>query len=466
MLPNGIVPAPAIRVPWVAWVVAAAIAVAAVPSRAAVFNPETFTLANGMQVVVVPNHRAPVVVHTVWYRAGSADDPVGKSGIAHFLEHLMFKGTTNTPAGEFSKVVARNGGNENAFTSYDYTGYYQKVARDRLELVMRLEADRMVNLELDDAVVLPERDVILEERRSRTDNEPGSLLGEHVRRAQYLAHPYGNPVIGWEHEIRALTTEDALAFYRRHYAPNNAILIVAGDITAAELRPLAETYYGTIARRDIAPRARPQEPPQRASRRVVLRDARVRQAEWNRSYLAPSESAGASEHAYPLQVLAEILGGGTTSRLYRSLVIERKVAVSAGAWYSDQSLDQTRFGFYASPSPGVDVATVEAALDDEIARLLADGVGAEEVERIKQRMIARTTYARDSLYTAARSFGGALTAGLTVADVEAWPDRVAEVTADQVDAAARAVLRPETSVTGILLPAKPAPEPDATTGRS
>ncbi len=458
----GTVPAPAKRAPWVAWAAAAAIALAAEPSRAVVFNPETFTLANGMQVVVVPNPRAPVVVHTVWYRTGSADDPVGKSGLAHFLEHLMFKGTTNTPAGEFSKIVARNGGNENAFTSYDHTGYYQKVARDRLELVMRLEADRMVNLEIDDAVVLPERDVVLEERRSRTDNEPGSLLGEHVRRAQYLAHPYGNPVIGWEHEIRALTTEDALAFYRRHYAPNNAILVVAGDITAAELRPLAETTYGTIPRRDIAPRARPQEPPHRASRRVVMRDARVRQAEWNRSYLAPSESAGASEHAYPLQVLAEIVGGGTTSRLYRSLVVERKVAVSAGAWYSDQSLDLSRFGFYASPSPGVDVATVEAALDDEIARLLAVGVTAEEVERIKRRMVAETTYARDSLYRAARSFGGALTSGLTVEDVEAWPDRIAVVTADQVDAAARAVLRPETSVTGILLPANPDPEPDAT----
>ena len=441
----------AIRCLWAA----AAVAIATVPSQAAVFNPETFTLDNGMQVVVVPNHRAPVVVHTVWYRAGSADDPVGSSGIAHFLEHLMFKGTTNTEPGEFSRIVSRNGGNENAFTSYDYTGYYQKVARDRLELVMKLEADRMVNLDLADAVVLPERDVILEERRSRTDNEPGALLGEQIRAAQYLAHPYGKPVIGWEHEIRTLDTEDALAFYRRHYAPNNAILVVAGDITAAELRPLAERYYGVIPRRDIAPRVRPQEPPQRAARRVVLRDARVRQAELNRSYLAPSGTAGASEHTYPLQVLAEILGGGTTSRLYRSLVVERKVAVSAGAWYADTSLDLTRFGFYASPSPGIDIADLEAALDDEIARVLADGVTDAEVERITRRLVAETTYARDSLYTAARSFGGALTAGLTVADVEAWPDRIAAVTADQVNAAARAVLRPETSVTGVLLPEKP-----------
>ena len=224
------------------------------------------------------------------------------------------------------------------------------------------------------------------------------------------------------------------------------------DITAAELRPLAETYYGAIAPREIAPRARPQEPPQRAARRLEMRDGRVRQAEWNRSYLAPSQSAGASEHAYSLQVLAEILGGSTTSRLYRALVVERKVAASAGAWYDDVSLDLTRFGVYATPSPGVDVAALEAAVDGEIDRLLSDGVSAEEVERIKRRMIAGTTYARDSLYVAARTFGSALTAGLTVEDVEAWPDRIAAVTAEQVNAAARAVLRPETSVTGVLLP--------------
>ena len=446
---RGAVLASAVRCLWVAAVVLLS---PAAPAAAAVFNPQTFTLENGMQVVVVPNHRVPVVVHTVWYRVGSADDPVGNSGLAHFLEHLMFKGTKTAAAGEFSRIIARNGGNENAFTSQDYTGYYQKVARDRLELVMKLEADRMVNLDLDDAVVLPERDVILEERRSRTDNEPGALLGEQIRAAQYLAHPYGVPIIGWEHEIRALTTEQALAFYRRHYAPNNAILVVSGDITAAELRPLAETYYGAIPPREIAPRARPQEPPQRAARRLEMRDGRVRQAEWNRSYLAPSQSAGASEHAYALQVLAEILGGSTTSRLYRALVVERKVAASAGAWYDDVSLDLTRFGVYATPSPGIDVAALEAAVDGEIDRLLSDGVSAEEVERIKRRMIAGTTYARDSLYVAARTFGSALTAGLTVEDVEAWPDRIAAVTAEQVNAAARAVLRPETSVTGVLLP--------------
>ena len=440
--------------------IAAALLLAVVPAGAAVFNPETFSLANGMQVVVVPNHRAPVVVHMVWYRVGSADDPPARSGIAHFLEHLMFKGTPTVPEGEFSQIVARNGGNQNAFTSQDYTGYYQKVAKDRLEIVMALEADRMVNLVLDDAAVLPERKVILEERRSRTDNEPSALLSEQLGAAQYLAHPYRIPVIGWAHEIATLTTEDALAFYGRHYAPGNAILVVSGDITAAELRPLAERTYGAIPARDVAPRALPQEPVQRAARRVEFKDARVRQPEWSRTHLAPSYTAGASEYAYPLQVLAELLGGGATSRLYRSLVVEQKIAASAGSWYRATSLDLTRFGFYALPSRGVAVAALEAAFDAEIANLLDGGVRAEEVARVTARMVRESVYARDNLGVAARVFGAALATGLTVDDVEAWPERIAAVTAEQVNAAARAVLVPETSVTGILLPADPAPEAD------
>ncbi len=428
------------------------ILLAAPGARAAVFNPETFTLENGMEVVVVPNHRAPVVVHMVWYRVGAADDPVGKSGIAHFLEHLMFKGTPSYPDGEFSRLVARHGGNENAFTSQDYTGYYQKVAKERLGLVMALEADRMTNLVLSDEVVLPERDVIIEERRSRVDNDPGALLGEQIAAAQYLAHPYGVPIIGWEHEMRALTTEDALAFYRRYYAPSNAVLVVSGDITLAELKPLAEKHYGVIPAQDIAPRLRPQEPPQRAARRVVLRDGRVSQPSMSRSYIAPSLTAGATEHAYPLQVLAEVLGGGATSRLYRALVVERMLAASAGAWYDDVSLDLTRFVVYATPSPGVEIAELEAAIDEEIARVLDDGVGADEIARIKQRLIAETTYARDSLYAAARAFGAARTSGVSVAEIEAWPDRIEAVTVEQINQAARAVLRLEGSVTGVLLP--------------
>ncbi|MDX6751579.1 pitrilysin family protein [Geminicoccaceae bacterium 1502E] len=417
-----------------------------------VFNPETFTLDNGMQVVVVENHRAPVVAHYVWYRVGTADSPLGKSGLPHFLEHLMFKGTEKIEPGTFSKVVARNGGNDNAFTSMDFTAYHQTIARDRLELVMEMEADRMVNLRLTDDQVYPERDVVLEERRQRVDNEPAALLGEQLGAAQYLHHPYRLPVIGWFHEIASYTRQDALDFYETWYAPNNAILVVAGDITAEELRPMAERIYGQIPARPVPERVRVEEPPQRAERRVTLRDGRVRQPSMLRSYLAPSFASPGKEHAYALEVLAEILGGGGTSRLYRSLVVEQGLAAGAGSYYRGSSLDATSFRVYASPRPGVEVERLEPALDAEIARLLEEGITDEELARTKKRMIAEAIYARDSLGAAARIFGIALTTGLAVEDVEAWPARIDAVTREQVEAAARLVLDRDRSVTGLLLP--------------
>lgn len=425
------------------------------PAAAQVFNPETFTLANGLQVVVISNHRSPIITHMAWYKTGAADEVWGKSGIAHFLEHLMFRGTREIPPGEFSKIVARNGGRDNAFTSYDYTGYFQNVSRDRLELVMKMESDRMTGLALTDAVVDPERDVILEERRQVVENRPGSLLREQMNAALFLNHPYGRPVIGWEHEMRALTRADAVAWYETHYTPNNAILIVAGDITVADLKPLAEKYYGPIPSRAVPPRVRPQEPPPRAARRVELKDQRVAQPSISRSYLAPSYAAGEKEHAYALQVLAELLGGAATSRLNRTVVLEQQLATSAGAWYDPTALDSGTFGVSASARSGVEIKDVEAALDAQIQKLLTDGASEDEVERAKQRMRAAAIYARDSLSTGARVIGAALTTGQTIADVEAWPQRIGEVTAAQVNAAARAILLPERSVTGLLLP-KPA----------
>ncbi len=438
------------------WAVLALVVTA--PAVAGVFNPEVFTLANGMQVVVIPNHRIPAVTHMVWYKIGAADEAAGKSGIAHFLEHLMFKGTENAPGGTFSELVARNGGRENAFTTQDATGYYQSVAVDRLEVMMRLEADRMINLAITEEEVETERGVVLEERRARIDNDPEELLEEQVRAALYLNHPYGRPIIGWEHEIENLSAADARDFYRRYYAPNNAILVVAGDITAAQLRPLAEKYYGVIPAREIPPRIRPQEPVQYAHRRVVLTSAQVRQPAWSRRFLAPSYTAGVSEHAYALEVLAELLGGGTTSRLYRALVVERKLATVAGAIYSPDRLDLSSFVLYGRPRPDTDVAELEAAMEAEIARLIEHGVGTEEVERAKKRLQAEAVYARDSLQAGARILGRALAVGRTVEDVEAWPERIAAVTVDQVNAAARAVLRADHAVTGVLLPEESGPE--------
>lgn len=423
-------------------------------SEAAVFNPETFTLANGMQVVVITNRRAPVVTHHVWYRIGSADSPLGKSGLAHFHEHLMFKATETMESGEFSKEVARNGGNDNAFTGPDYTGYFQTIAKDRLELVMRMEADRMTNLVLGEDEVLRERDVVLEERSMRVDNDPGSRFAEQINAAQFLHHPYRMPVIGWQHEIEDYSREDSLEFYRTWYAPNNAILLVAGDIDAAELKPLAEQYYGVIPSRDIPDRKRVKEPPQSAARDLIMRDPRVRQPAMMRSYLAPSFNAGESRYAYPLDVLAEILGGTSTSRLYRSLVIEKKIATSASVFYRGNALDLGTFRIYASPRPDVTMEELEEAIDAELQRLIEKPITDEEVGRATKRLVAEAVYARDSLSSAVRSFGIALTTGRTVDDVEAWPERIAAVTADDINEAATYVLNEGQSVTGRLLQAE------------
>jgi len=295
--------------------VAAVIAMsAAAPAFAKIFDPDTFTLDNGMQVVLITNHRAPVVRHMVWYKVGAADEAPGETGIAHLLEHLMFKGTTNYGPGVFSGQVARNGGQENAFTSYDYTAYHQTIARDRLEMVMKMEADRMTNLVINEQQVAPERNVVLEERRSRTDNNPSAQLHEQVSAALYLNYPYRRPIIGWEHEIKALDVDRILAFYKRYYAPNNAVLVVEGDVTMDELKPLAEKYYGAIPRGPEITRTRTTEPPATADRRVILENERVTQPSWSRRYLAPSYRYGDTEHAYALQVLSEIIGGGASSR--------------------------------------------------------------------------------------------------------------------------------------------------------
>jgi zinc protease len=439
---------------WVRRLLLAVLALLAVPSVgiAAVFDPQTFTLANGLQVVVVENHRSPVVVHMIWYRAGAADEPPGKSGIAHFLEHLMFRGTKTVPPGEFSRIVARNGGNDNAFTSQDYTGYYQKIASDRLDLVMGLEADRMTNLVLDESIVLAEREVILEERRARVDNNPAAMLAEELAATLYLNSPYRIPVIGWEGEIRGLGPTDASDFYRRFYAPNNAILVIAGDVTADEVRPLAEKHYGVIPSRPLPPRVHPVEPEHHASRRLVLENKRVRQPSWRRSYLAPSYLAGEKEHAYALEVLAELLGSGHSSRLYQRLVVETRLAAFASAYYNPTAVGRTSFSVHATPAPGVAVEKVAAEIDAVLARLLAEGVGTDEVERAQHRLRASAVYARDRLDSAARILGEALVVGASVDDIESWPQRIGAVTPKQVDAAARAVLLESRAVTGILLP--------------
>ncbi|MFT6458093.1 M16 family metallopeptidase [Pseudophaeobacter arcticus] len=413
----------------------------------------SFALDNGMEVVVVEDHRVPVVQHMVWYRAGSADEPIGQSGVAHFLEHLLFKGTDTLAPGELSATVAANGGRDNAFTSYDYTAYYQRVASDRLELMMRMESDRMVNLRLSESEIATEREVILEERNQRTDNNPRALFGEQLNAAQYLNHRYGQPVIGWRHEMEALDIDDALSFYGTFYAPNNAILVVSGDVDPAEVKSLAETYYGALpANLDLPKvRARSTEPPPNAERRLIFRDPRVAQPYVQRSYLATERNAGAQEEAAALYLLAELLGGGSTSYLSNALQFDQQVAVYTGAFYSGVSLDKTSFDFLIVPAEGVPLEEAEAALDATVSAFLTEGVDAEQLERIKLQLRASEIYARDNVEGIANRYGRALTSGLTVQDVQDWPQILQSVTSDEIIAAAQNLLRPEASVTGWMM---------------
>ncbi|MGI9483809.1 MAG: M16 family metallopeptidase [Hyphomicrobiales bacterium] len=430
----------------------AALSLAANASEEKVFKHK---LKNGMEVVVIPDRRAPVVTHMVWYKVGSADEPFGKSGIAHFLEHLMFKGTKTVPAGEFSKTVRRNGGRDNAFTSVDYTAYFQRISKDRIELVMKLEADRMVNLTLRDEDVLPERDVVLEERRSRIDNDPSSRLSEQVNAALYLAHPYRKPVIGWPTEVSKLTREDALSFYKRYYTPENAILIVAGDVSPEDILPLAEKYYGSIPPNgEFIPRKRTVEPLAQAERVVVLKDPRVTSPSLRRAYVVASYATDDQEEAAALDVLAHILGSGTTSRLYRKLVVEQRKASYAGAYYRGDALDTGTLAVYGAPQPGSgrkELKELEVAVDEVLADLITNGVTDQEVRDAQDAMISQTIYALDSQTRRARIFGVAMTTGQTVEDVLAWPERIEAVTKERVKAAAEKYLLRERSVTGLLL---------------
>ncbi len=412
-----------------------------------------FTLKNGLELVVIPDHRAPVVTHMVWYRNGAADDPPGKSGIAHFLEHLMFKGTKAHPKGEFSEFISEVGGQENAFTGSDFTAYFQQVARQHLKACMEFEADRMTGLVLTDAIVAPERDVVLEERRMHCDTDPGAQLGEAVQATLFTHHPYGIPIIGWGHEIEGLKREDALAYYHRFYTPENAILVVAGDADPEETLALAEETYGKVKPRGAKPeRIRSLEPPTVASRLVTVSDAKVYQPNWQRHYLAPSCRTAKPGESEALDVLGHLVGGGQTSMLYRTLVVEEKLAVSAWAYYHGTALDESRFIVNMTPAPDVSLETLDKAFDRALATFLKEGVDAGSLERAKTRLMADAIYARDSQSDLARWYGSSLAIGQTLSDVEEWPMKIDAVDAEAVMAVARRWLDRKPALTGHLLP--------------
>ena len=427
-------------------------------AQAKTFNAETFMLDNGLQVVVIPNHRAPVVTHMIWYKFGAADEKPGESGVAHFLEHLLFKGTPKVPDGQFSLIVKKLGGTDNAFTTQDYTAFYQNVPRASLPKVMEMEADRMNNLTLTEEQVASEREVIIEERRQRIDNTPQARFQEQLMSALFVNHPYATPIIGWLHEMKILTREEVMRYYHTWYAPNNAILIVSGDITAAELKPLAEKYYGVLPVEEIPPRERPRPAPIVAEHQVIMQDPRIGQPVAMKTYRVPHGKEA-------MEILAQILGGTSTARLYKDLVVDQKVAISAAADYDAISMDDTTFTVYASPAPGASLQQLQAAIDKEIKLLLDKGVTLEELNGAKNRLEANFTYYRDSLQGPATLFGRVLASGMDINYLENRVERLDKLTIDDINDAADAVFTSgDLPVTGVLLPAPAKPAADGKGG--
>ncbi|WP_404927831.1 M16 family metallopeptidase [Mesorhizobium sp. ORM16] len=392
-----------------------------------------FLLDNGMEVVVIPDHRAPIVTHMVWYKIGSADEPPGKSGIAYLIEHLMFKATTNHAAGAFDRAVSAIGGSNSAFTSHDYTAFYETVVPQALEQVMDFEADRMRNLVLTDDVIATERDVILEDRRSRIDSDPQALLGHKVDATLEPNQPHRIPVIGWMHEMEKLNRADAKAFYDKYYTPNNAVLVVAGDVEPQVVKTLAEKTYSKIARGpDLPPRTRPVGPEQNTRRTVTLADARVSVPNFSMLWVVPSYHTAKPGEAEALALLAEILGGGSRSRLYQELVVKQGIAAEAGADFQGTVLDATNFTVYGVPRGDAKLADVQAAVEVEVARIAKDGVSSGELEKAKDRFVRSMSFARGKQDSMANIYGATLATGGSVRDVEEWPDRIRKVTADEV----------------------------------
>lgn len=416
---------------------------------------EHFVLDNGLEVVVIPNHRAPIVTHMVWYKVGSADEAPGKSGIAHFLEHLMFKGTARHPAGELDRFVTEIGGSGNAFTTTDVTAYYQVVPPDALASVMDFEADRMRGLILTEDVIGSERDVVLEERRMRTDSNPQAVLQEEVNATLFQNHPYRVPTIGWMHEMEQLNRADAVAFYNQYYAPNNAVLVVAGDVDAETVRTLAEASYGVVPRGpDLPPRVRPSEPEHNTKRTVTLSDPRVGIPSFSTSWIVPTYRTAEDGEAEALDLLSEILGGGSRSRLYQQIIVKSGIGASAGTRYDGGSFDPSTFTLYGAPQPGKTLADVEAAISEQVTLLIKDGVTQAELDSAKARYVRSMIFAQDAQFSMANIYGGELANGGTIDDLTEWPDRIGAVTAEQVQAVAAKYLDPAISVTSYLLPSE------------
>jgi zinc protease len=407
----------------------------------------TATLDNGLRVLLLEDHRSPIVSLQLWYRVGSRNESRGATGIAHFLEHLMFRGTPSHPPGEYARIVERNGGQDNAFTSQDVTSYYVDIAADRLDQVLALEADRMHNLTLDPKIITSEREVVIEERRTRTEDDPGGALGEEVSALAFRAHPYGQPIIGWMVDIRRITPEEIAAFYKTYYAPNNALLIAAGDLKADAVLAKIKAAFGAIPRGPEPPRVLAVEPEQNSERQLLVQ----RPAELPIVYLGYPVPNHQSPDAGALEVLSVVLSGGRSSRLYRHLVYERQLALEAGGDYSYFSFDPNLFWFYATPLPGQTPQTLEKELLGEMAQLAKEPVGDEELQRAKNQIESGFVFQEDSVHRRAALLARfELIGGYALKDQ--YLDRIRAVTAADLQRVAKKYFLEDKKNVGILLP--------------
>lgn len=419
------------------------------------------TLDNGLQLLVIEDKRAPIVAHMIWYRVGRADEPPGRSGLAHFVEHLMFKATAAHETGEFQRAVGRLGGSDNALTGQDSTVYYQRVAKQHLATAMRFESDRMQNLRPTEQDMAVERDIVLAERRQRIDQSPLDILNEEMAAALFRNHPYGTPVLGWPHEIAALTLTDAMDFYRRHYTPSNALVVVAGDVDAQDVRTMAEATYGTIPPRAADDNSRPAEPEQRTARRVVLADPRVSSPSLVRTYLTMSPARASGIEAEAIEVMIRILCQDETSRLHRRLVAELRVAVAVSGGYQSRLRDHGQIACFVNSAPGSEPGAIEAALDAVVADVREQGVTDAEVELARQVIETQHVFAMDRQFNLANRYGASLANRQSVAHVEGYVDRLRRVSAADVSEMARTSILPRSSVTGWLVP-----DPEAKSART
>ena len=410
------------------------------------------TLANGLKVVVKEDHRAPVIVQQIWYKIGSMDESTGKTGVAHVLEHMMFKGTKAMPAGEFSKRIAAAGGRENAFTSNDYTAYFQQLHRSQLSLAMKLESDRMKNLNLTEKEFGKEIKVVMEERRMRTDDEPQSLMNEIMRSMIYQEHPYQHPVIGWMNDLQVLTVNDAKVWYNRWYAPNNATLVIAGDVKPDEVFAMAQRYYGAIPKHMLPVRRNYTEPQQLGIKRLVVK-APAELPQLVMAYHTPViKNPEQDWKPYALEMLAGVLDGNESARLNKHLVREQQIASSAGAGYDSTSRGPSLFTLEATPSTGKTVQDVEAALREEIALLGKDGVNEDELKRVKAQVTAAEVFKRDSLFYQAMQIGQLESIGMGHQAIPVILEKLQAVTAEQVQQVAQEFLQDDNLTVAVLDP--------------